>query len=56
MLMIYNFVIENKLDVNEDVYIFYLWDRNGKLYKNGFKWDNYVYFDDNFILYIYDLF
>lgn len=54
MPMIHNFVIENKSDVNEDVYTSYSWDRNGKIHKNGLTRDNQAHLDDNFISYIHD--
>ncbi|MCG7386807.1 hypothetical protein [Paenibacillus sp. ACRRY] len=54
MLMIHNFVIENKSDVNEDAHTSYSWDRNGKIHKNGLTRDNQAHLDDNFISYIHD--
>ncbi|MGG4398987.1 hypothetical protein ABEW61_02580 [Paenibacillus amylolyticus] len=50
----HHFVIENKSQVNEDIYTFYSWDSNGVIHGNGLTTENHATLEDEFIAYIYD--
>ncbi|MEO2214509.1 hypothetical protein ABGV40_26935 [Paenibacillus amylolyticus] len=50
----HHFVIENKSQVDGNIYTSYSWDSKGRIHRSGLTTENHATLEDEFIAYIYD--